>query len=206
MSKIIFYFTGYISCLLIAQIAHAEGLTIQQIASHLSKESIIHADFDQTRKLAALTRPVKSTGKVVVAGKQGIIWQIDYPYSVKYVITMERVIEIDADGTRKPDSTGNGQPLQQTAKLIGSLMDLNDKILSENFTINTSGDINSWTIMLVPNPSLSRFIKIIKMQGSSFMETVQITDAQGDSIHLKFYHVRKDEPLSAEELKLIQGF
>jgi hypothetical protein len=199
------FIVGSIYCLFAVQIAHAEELTFQQIAARLNNNNIIRSDFDQTRNLMALKRPVKSNGKVIVAGKQGIIWQIDHPYRAKYVITMHDVIKIGPDGTRKSSFADRGKSLTQTAKLIGSLLDLNYKILSENFEIKISGDTNLWIIVLIPNQNLSKFISQITIQGSSFLETINIIEAKGDSTYLKFHTMRKDEPLSIEELKLLQG-
>ncbi len=205
MKSVKYVLSVCIYCLLIAQIAQAEELTLQQIASHLNKDGIIHADFDQVRSLSALTRPIRSYGKVVVAGNQGIIWQIDYPCRVKYLITSDGVIEVGLDEPRKTTSTGKRQPFNQAAKLIGSLLDLNDMILSKNFAIKISGDINLWTIVLKPHQKLSKFISTISISGGAFMNEVNIIEATGDSTHLTFHDVRRNDPLSLDELKLIQG-
>jgi hypothetical protein len=194
-----------ISAIVIGLSAYANAITVQQIETHVGKDNIIHAEFTQIRKLAALKRPVVSKGKVVVAGGKGIVWQIEHPYLATYIITKETIAEVDQDGRRKASQAEQAQQFRQVTKMISSLLELNEKNLSENFSIVASGDIDQWTVNLVSRDALARFIAKITMRGGSFVDEVTIEETSGDSSQIQFHSARKDEPLSSRELMLMQG-
>ncbi len=197
--------TGAVCAIVIALSAYANAITVQQIAAHVGKDSIIHAEFTQTRKLAALKRPIVSRGKVVVAGGQGIVWQIEHPYRATYVITKDTIAEVDQDGRRKSSQPERAHQSRQATKLISSLLELNEITLSENFSVVVSGDIDQWAIHLAARDSLARFIAEITMQGGSFVDAVTIMETSGDSSHVRFHSITRNDPLSSQEVMLIQG-
>lgn len=185
--------------------AFASTITVEQIAAHVGKDAIIHSEFTQTRKLAALKRPVVSKGKVVVAGRKGIVWQIEQPYRAIYIITSETITEVDQDGHRKAGQAEQTQQFRHVTKLISSLLELNEINLSDNFSILASGDIDQWTVSLVARDALAKFIAHITMRGGSFVDQVTIEETSGDSSQIQFHAARKGEPLSSREIMLMQG-
>jgi outer membrane lipoprotein-sorting protein len=187
-------------------LVQAQALTIEEVASHVGKEGVIRAEFTQTRKLTALKRPVISTGKVIVAGGQGIIWQIDHPYRASYIITRDSMVELDREGRRKGNQGERAQQFRQISKLISSLLTLNDKGISENFDVTITGDVDRWSLTLVSRESLARFIAKVSMQGGAFVDEVTIVETSGDTSNLQFHAAQKNGSLTQSELRLIQGY
>ncbi|MEK6742333.1 MAG: outer membrane lipoprotein carrier protein LolA [Nitrospirota bacterium] len=185
--------------------AYANAITVKEIASHVGENSVIHAEFTQTRKLVALKRPIVSKGSVAVAGGKGIVWQIEHPYQATYIITKNSIAEVDQDGRKKSGQAEQAQQFKQVTKLISSLLELNEKDLSENFSMLSSGTLDQWTVNLAARDTLAKYIAKITMRGGSFVDEVTIEETSGDSSQIQFHSARKDEPLSSRELMLIQG-
>lgn len=196
---------GAVCAAAIAFCANAEALTMGEIASQVGKDRIIHAEFTQTRRLAALKRPVVSRGKVVVAGGQGIVWEIEHPYRATYVIRKDAIAEVDQAGRRKTGPAEQAQHVRRAAHLIGALLELNEEALAEQFSASVGGNIDQWTVDLASRDALARFIAKITLRGGPFVDEVVIVETSGDSSRLEFHSARSGDPLSSREVMLLQG-
>ena len=71
-----------------------------RIVERLASYPVVRADFVQERMVASLTKPVTSSGRMVLSREQGLLWQIDQP--VKAVL----VFGANGEGqtSRSPDA------------------------------------------------------------------------------------------------------
>jgi hypothetical protein len=190
------------ACALQAQkvdIALPEALT-----AHLKNTPMLHVEFTQTRTLAALSRPLKTTGRLVLAKDQGVIWQVRKPLNLTYVVGPKGMLEVGPDGKAKLKSAKDVPMVAQMGRILRALLQGQWSALEDYFTIRGEGKAERWKILLVPKQQTATFLKGVQVTGGRFIERIHVDEVSGDGMDLVFDHPRTDEPLSDEELRLFR--
>jgi len=183
---------------LAAAAAPAEALT-----AHLREIQVLHAEFTQTRTLAALTRPLRSTGSLVLARDQGAIWQIRRPLALTYVITPLGIAEVGPDGRPERKAAGDAPVAARLGQILQSVIQGRWSALDDYFTVQAEGRSEKWKIVLAPKAQAAPFLKRIQVSGGRFIERVRLDEPGGDSMDLVFEHPRVQDPLTEAESRLL---
>ena len=69
-----------------------------RLHARLSQAEVLRADFVQSKTMAAFKKPLVTRGQLVFAPRHGVIWKIEHPLRLTYVLREDRLIEIAADG------------------------------------------------------------------------------------------------------------
>jgi hypothetical protein len=144
----------------------------QRIVERLGSYPIVRAEFTQERTMAALTKPMVSSGHMVLSREQGLVWQVEAPVKATLVFA--------ADGS----AAGGAQA--EMARLIRSIMtaDLNE--LRSVFDLQASGELDRWTIRLKPSSrEVAQYIRSIELGGGRFLETIGIEETSGDRMTMR---------------------
>jgi hypothetical protein len=174
------------------------------VTAHLRDFPLLHVDFTQTRTLAALSRPLKSSGTVVVARDKGVIWQIRKPLSIGFVITPKGMLQIGPDGKPGPRAPQDASPvLAQIGRTFQSLFQGQWEALDGYFTVRAEGRPERWKITLSPKQQTAAFLKGIQVSGGRFIERVHVDEPGGDAMDIQFEHPRPADPLSETEAHLL---
>ncbi len=188
------------ACLLRAQQADLpEALT-----AHLKNTPMLHVEFTQTRTLAALSRPLKTTGRLVLSRDHGVIWQVRKPLNLTYVVGPKGMMEVGPDGKARLKSAKDVPMVAQMGRILQALLQGRWSALDDYFTLRGEGRTEHWKIVLVPKPQTAAFLKGVQVTGGAFIERIHVEEISGDGMDLVFEHPRKDEPLSEEELRLFR--
>jgi len=188
----------FASATLCAQTAKPGALVAQ-----LGAAAIVHVDFTQTRTLAALSRPLKATGSLVLARDQGVIWALKRPAAITYVMGPKGLMVVSADG-RKDRRTAREAPMvAQLGQVFQSLIQGDLKGLETFFTVTGSGTPQRWELVLLPRPQAAAFLKRVQLNGGRVMERIRIEEAAGDRMELSFDHARLEDPLTGAEARLL---
>jgi hypothetical protein len=177
---------------------------LSQLSARLDQARVIHAEFNQTKTLQALKRPLRTSGRLVFARGQGVLWLIDKPYQASYALSAESVTEIKPDGGRKVRPAREVPALAQVGRVFQAIFQGDIKGLEEHFEVTVSGDAEHWRIDLAPKPALERFLKGIVARGGRFLDVIEIEEAGGDHTRIEFHGSRLDAPLSAAEVDLLR--
>ena len=178
---------------------------LADLTARLDQASAIHADFVQTKTLQALKRPLKTSGKMVFARGQGVLWRIEKPYQASYALSADHVAEIGADGSRKVRLAREVPALAQVGRVFQAIFQGDLRGLEEHFAVTVSGDAERWRVDLAPKPALQRFIKGIVARGGRYLDLIEIEEAQGDRTRIEFRDTRLDTPLSEAEARLLRN-
>jgi outer membrane lipoprotein-sorting protein len=179
---------------------------VQQIAGHLAQAKGIRAQFTQTQTLAAMNKPLVSTGSLVFFRQRGVIWQIDTPYKATYVITDAGVTEVNARGQRVDT---NRQPqgargVAQVSKMMRAMLGGDLSALYSQFDVKADGTPSQWRMQLTPNqPQLAQAIKGLQMEGGDYLKTLRITLANGDVTQTEFTNSKVVNDLESAERTLL---
>lgn len=175
------------------------------LTAHLKDFSLLHVDFTQTRTLAALSRPLKSSGSMVLSKEQGVLWQIRKPLTLGFVITPKGLAEVGADGKVRLKTAKDAPVVAQMGRILQSLLQGKWSALEDFFTVRGEGNPGQWKILLTPKPQTAAFLKGIQISGGRFIQRVHVDEAGGDSMELVFERPRTADPLTAAEARLLAG-
>ena len=174
------------------------------LTAHLKNTPMLHVEFVQTRTLAALSRPLKTTGRLVLSKDHGVIWQVRKPINLTYVVGLKGMMEVGPDGKAKQKSAKDVPVVAQMGRILQALLQGRWSALEDYFTLRGEGKADRWKIMLVPKPQTAAFLKGVQVTGGKFIERIHVDEVSGDGMDLVFDHPRTDEPLSEAELRLFR--
>jgi len=178
---------------------------LQQLTARLDRSEVIHAGFIQTKTLHALKRPLRTSGRVVFARGQGVLWLIEKPYQASYALNADSVTETGPDGARRVRAAREAPALAQVGRVFQAIFQGELKGLEEHFAVTVSGDAERWRVELTPKPALARFLKGISARGGRFLDLIEVEETQGDRTRIEFSDARIDAPLSEAEARLLRN-
>lgn len=180
----------------------AERSLPETLTAHLRNTPLLHVDFVQTRTLAALSRPLKSSGSLVLSRDQGVIWQVKKPLSLLYVVGSQGILELGADGKKKVTTSKDVPVIAQMGRILKSLLQGRWSAVEDYFTVKAEGRPEKWEVTLTPRAQTAAFLQRVQVMGGRFIERVRVVEASGDRMELAFERPRADEPLSEREAQL----
>ena len=173
------------------------------LTAHLKEAVCIHVDFTQTRTLAALSRPLKASGSLVLHREKGVIWNLKRPVALTYVMGPKGLTVVNSDGSRERKSAKEVPVVAQMGQVFQSLTQGDWHALEGFFTFTGEGDPGHWEVNLLPNAQAAAFVKRIRLYGGRFIDRVRIDEVAGDRTDLVFLHQTMDAPLTAAEARLL---
>ncbi|AVS87852.1 hypothetical protein C8238_05945 [Paracidovorax avenae] len=177
--------------------------TLSSLAQHVAQHPVVRAEFTQTRQMAALKRPVVTTGRIVYSRERGVLWQIEKPYAMTYVLQDDKVVEIGADGQRRERQV---QGLAEIGRVFRAVLSADTQALAGYFDIAVQGTTAQWTLELKPRqPQMAQVMERIRITGDQFVQTLRMDEAGGDSTSLRFRGTQGADALSEAELQRFNG-
>lgn len=160
---------------------------LQQIIGLLSSTNRVRSEFQQSKKMKILRRPLISKGSMIYERDQGLYWHIETPFPSTLVVMADRIIQ-HSDGqvtvmnaTENPQAFGFAQVFFQL--LAGNFIQL-EKKFSLYFSLDK--DVG-WQLGLIPrNAQFSMIAKKIILQGTDDLNAITLSDASGDITVIQF--------------------
>ncbi|MCM8614100.1 outer membrane lipoprotein carrier protein LolA [Accumulibacter sp.] len=174
-----------------------------RMAQRLEQAPVLRAEFIQEKRMAAFRKPLQTRGQLTVARDRGVIWQIDAPLKVAYVLADDRVVEIGEDEVAQVRTARDIPGLAQVGTLFRALLGARIDILADLFAVTPEGTLDAWRLTLTPRPGpIAQAIREIRMNGGRHVEHIRIEETNGDSATLVFRNFREDrELLPAERVR-----
>lgn len=196
------------ACLLFASTqvhAQADDL-LTRIAAQLDKHAVVRAEFTQSKQISGVKRPLQTSGQLVFARQHGVLWQIEQPYKVSYILSEEKVVEIAADGSRKERLARDLPGLAQVGRVFRAMLGANTGALREYFDIQARGDAGNWSLALIPRQAqMAQFIEQMDISGGAFVGAIRIQEKGGDATQIRFRNSSGANTLSESEQQLFAG-
>lgn len=184
----------------------ADDALLAQIGQQIEQHKVVRANFSQKKQMAALKRPLLTEGKLVYSSAHGVLWQIEKPYKVAYLLGEDSIIEIAADGSRKQRGTRDIPGLAQVGRVFRAMLGANTSAMQSHFAAEASGKLAQWQIVLRPKqPQIQQFISQLTLSGGQFVETISIDEASGDLTQIRFHDATALAAPSEAELQLLQS-
>ena len=180
--------------------------TLNQIGAQIEQHAVVRAEFVQTKQMAALKRPLVTRGRLTFSRSQGVLWQIEQPYRMSYLLGEARIVEIGSDGVRRVRETRDVPGLAQVGRVFRAVLGANSDALREYFDATVQGDPGKWAIELKPRqPQLAQYLGGMQLSGGRFVEEIRISETGGDSTQIRFSNSQGAAALNAAELALFGG-
>lgn len=160
-------------CLFAAAPAFAADDLAERVIARLASYPVVRADFVQERTQPSLTKPVISSGRMVLSREHGLLWQVQTPVKLRLVFT--------ANG-----ATGGGAAEAEMGRLVRAILTGDLGELRSTFSFEPRGDAERWTIRLVPKArELSQYLRVIELGGGAHLESIGIDETAGERLRVR---------------------
>ena len=206
----IFFRGFFVQCLIglvcltgmLSAAASDESELLDRIGRQIGHSPVVRASFNQTKQMAALKRPLVTDGRLVLSANYGILWQIERPYRMTYVLGSERLVEIDQNGARRIRGAREVPVLAQVDRIFRAMLGANFEVLREYFEVTVRGEATHWTIDLKPRQmQLAKHLGEVQISGGSFVEEIRMSEEGGGTL-IRFSKPQSAAALNDAELSL----
>ena len=158
-----------------------------EMTERLQRSPVLRANFRQERLLRVLGRPLVSHGSVVIVADQGVLWQVEHPYEVRFRIRPGEVVEWEGDDHPRPVGMATNPVFRLMIEMLLGALTGDSSALREGFDAEALPDEDDWRLRLTPRAGdLSGIIASIEIAGDRFVEEARIEDAKGDAVNFTF--------------------
>lgn len=181
----------------------ADDLSLVQ--QRVAKVEVLRGGFEQDKRIAGFKNPLRSQGRFLVARGKGVVWTTLKPFPSEVVITGDRILSRQRDGSSRVEVDAREQPaLRSVNAMMFALVSGDVAALSARFNTQVQAKPgNAWTLSLTPkSAALAKAFTRIVLDGDSYVREVVIEEANGDRTHLRFVDLSQAPvTLSADEAR-----
>jgi hypothetical protein len=181
----------------------ARAELLDDLAAQATVYPLVRAEFTQSKRIAAMKHPLLTFGRMTFLRNQGVLWQIERPYRMTYVLGETRIVEIGEDGTRHVREARDVPGLSQIGRIFQAMLGANPAVLGEHFEITAQGDTRQWFLKLKPRQTqLAQFLSELRLLGGHFVKEIHIDEAGGDITQILLHKSQGASSLTEEEARL----
>ncbi|MDG2525339.1 outer membrane lipoprotein carrier protein LolA [Stenotrophomonas sp. HITSZ_GD] len=180
---------------------------LAQVQQRVARPALLRADFVQEKQVAGFRNPLRSQGQFVLAQDRGVIWRTLKPFPSDVVLTRDRILSRQADGSVQVEVDGRQQPaLRAINAMMFALMSGDVQAMSSSFEVRAEllpG--NGWRLHLTPRSAmLAKAFASLQLEGDQYVRKVEIEEANHDRTRLSFDNFRQAPPLAADEARSLE--
>ncbi len=189
----------------IAGVFPARALTLDELQKQLAAQKTVRCEFEQTRAISGLARPLKSSGELIVSQEKGLRRHQKKPFETTLLLDAKRMVQT-LPGQQPEIVTAESHPqLFQFNSILISIFRADYDALKKNFSVTFSESAGgAWQMELVPaRAPLDKIFKRLEMSGAACAERLIVEDRQGDKTIIRFFnHRTMPAALTPEEAAL----
>jgi len=189
---------------MLAMVAPAFAATdVEAVKQRVAKVDVLRGEFTQEKQVAGFKNPLRSQGRFVLAQDHGVVWTTLKPFPSEVVVTRDRILSRQSDGSSRVELDGRQQPAMRSVNAIMfALMSGDAQALSAQFTVKVEVlPGNAWRMQLTPRSAmLGKVFAQLTLSGDRYVREVKINEANQDVTRIHFAGM-SDTPaaLSADE-------
>jgi hypothetical protein len=184
-----------------ARAADTASPLLRDVRQRLAGDAVIRGGFEQRKAVKGFRHPLVSAGDFVVARQRGVVWRTATPFASTLVVTRDRVIAKQADGTVARRLSASEEPAVRTiSETLFGVMAADLGTLVQRFDITGDSNREGWRLVLLPRDAgLARWITRLELAGDHFLAAVRMQEASGDATAIQLSHHTVATALSREE-------
>lgn len=191
MNKVVLF----LCTLLVSQWAWA--FDEQQLAEQLMAIKVLRGTFVQEKYLRGLDAPLTSNGEFVLAGEQGLLWNLQYPLVRSYRITDTGIALRVADDWQQQSKQDT---VNRQSRLFLAVLAGDQQGLKEDFELTLTGDASDWQLILMPQALLlQQIFDRIVIRGDDYVRSIELHEKQGDRTLMRMHKIEQDRVLTNDE-------
>lgn len=162
---------------------------LAQVRTQVAQVPLLRGNFSQEKQVAGFRNPLRSNGRFVLAREKGVIWTTVAPFPSEIVITRDRIVSRQRDGSSRVEVDGRQQPgLRTVNAMMFALMSGDMKALTTTFDVkNEPAGGKGWRLMLSPRSrQLVQVFTSVRLAGDRYVREVELREANGDVTRLRF--------------------
>lgn len=175
---------------MLAMVAPALAATdVEAVKQRVAKVNVLRGEFSQEKQVAGFKNPLRSQGRFVLAQDHGVIWTTLKPFPSEVVVTRDRILSRQSDGSSRVELDGRQQPAMRSVNAIMfALMSGDAQALSAQFTVKVEVlPGNAWKMQLTPRSAmLGKVFAQLTLSGDRYVREVQINEANQDVTRIQF--------------------
>lgn len=175
---------------MLAVVAPALAATdVEAVKQRVAKVDVLRGEFTQEKQVAGFKNPLRSQGRFVLAQDHGVIWTTLKPFPSEVVVTRDRILSRQSDGSSRVELDGRQQPAMRSVNAIMfALMSGDAQALSAQFTVKVEAlPGNAWKMQLTPRSAmLGKVFAQLTLSGDRYVREVQINEANQDVTRIHF--------------------
>ncbi|HEV7270508.1 outer membrane lipoprotein carrier protein LolA [Pseudoxanthomonas sp.] len=159
-----------------------------QVRDQVAQVPVLRGDFAQEKQVAGFRNPLRSSGRFLLARDKGVVWTTTAPFPSELVITRDRILSRQRDGSRRVEVDGKQQPgLRSVNAMMFALMSGDMKALTSAFDVKSEPATTGWAMTLVPRSrQLAQAFTSVRLSGDRYVREVELREANGDLTRLRF--------------------
>jgi hypothetical protein len=160
---------------------------VADIQAILAKPKVLCGRFDQTKQLAGLKNPLRSSGRFCVVADKGVLWRSLQPFANTLRLTRDEIVQWHGE---RVTLRLNAQQ-EPTLRLINSILfavlagDLGQ--LEKHFDVDGVLGDGVWSVKLkARDAGVAKVIAAIALDGGAYVKNIAIDEANGDRTRIVF--------------------
>lgn len=172
-------------------------------AQRMQQHPVLRAEFIQQKQMAAFKKPLVTNGRLVYLRNEGVIWKLEAPIKLAYIMTDRSIVEIGEDGKANVRNAKDVPGIEQVGRVFRSLLGAQSSAVSDLFTVSSTGALAAWQMTLTPKPGpLNQFMTQIQLNGGRNVDQIFIDETNGDKTTITFRNTTESGSLTPEEQAL----
>jgi len=160
---------------------------VADIQAILAKPKVLCGRLDQTKQLAGLKNPLRSSGRFCVVADKGVLWRSLQPFANTLRLTRDEIVQWQGE---RVTLRLNAQQ-EPTLRLINSILfavlagDLGQ--LEKHFEVDGVVRDGVWSVNLkARDAGVAKVIAAIALDGGAYVKNIAIDEANGDRTRIVF--------------------
>ncbi|TQM12171.1 outer membrane lipoprotein-sorting protein [Pseudoxanthomonas sp. 3HH-4] len=162
---------------------------LAQVQGQVAQVPLLRGEFTQEKQVAGFRNPLRSSGRFLLARDKGVVWTTTAPFPSEIVITRDRILSRQRDGSRRVEVDARQQPgLRSVNAMMFALMSGDMKALTSTFEVKAEPAAGKgWRMTLVPRSrQLAQAFTSVRLSGDRYVREVELREANGDVTQLRF--------------------
>lgn len=184
-----------------ARAADAVPAVVREVRQRLSQEPVVRGAFEQRKLVKGFRNPLASAGDFVVSRQRGVLWRTQQPFPSLLVVTRDRVLARQDDGSVARVLNAAEEPAVRTiSETLFGVMAADLAVLAPRFHIAGEAGRESWRLVLLPrDAALGRWVQRVELEGDRFLQAVRLHEGGGDQTQIRLSRHSTDTLLRAHE-------
>ncbi|WP_250064153.1 outer membrane lipoprotein carrier protein LolA [Stenotrophomonas mori] len=173
---------------MVMPLARAAEPVIDAITEMVARPEVLRGQFSQEKQVSGFRNPLRSQGRFLVARQRGVIWTTLKPFPSEVVVTADRILSRQRDGSTRVELDARQQPAMRSINAIMfALMSGDVGALSSQFHVDATRVDQGWRLQLTPKSAmLARAFRSMTLQGDRYVRDVEIVEANQDRTRIQF--------------------